>query len=63
LGYDKDYMDLAIHKTQLCQNSPCFAYAGLPKSKCPEGDQQKFCSVLSGISVDDVLKKLSSVES
>lgn len=63
LGYDKDYMDLAIHKTQLCQNSPCFAYAGLPKAKCPEGELQKSCSVLSGISVDDVLSKLSSVES
>ena len=63
LGYDKDYMDLAIHKTQHCPNSPCFAYAGLPKDKCPNGAAQQFCSVLANVPIDDVLAKLSSVES
>jgi ADP-heptose:LPS heptosyltransferase len=63
LGYDKDYMDLAIHKTDACPNSPCYAYAGLPKQKCPEGDAQTYCSVLASTTLNDVMEKLKAVES
>lgn len=62
LGYDVDYMDLAIHKTQACVNSPCFAYAGLPKTKCPQKDQQRWCSVLESITMEDVFEKITKLD-
>jgi ADP-heptose:LPS heptosyltransferase len=61
IGYDKDYMDLAIHNTQFCPNSPCFTYDGFPVRKCPDGTAQKVCSVLASITVDQVLAKIASL--
>lgn len=63
IGYDKNYMDLAIWKQEACQNSPCFAYGKFPETKCPDGAQQTACAVLSDVSVDDVLVKVDMIES
>lgn len=62
IGYDKAYMDLAIHAKQACPNSPCFAYSGFPERKCPEQEAQKFCAVLANVGVNDIMEKLSLLE-
>jgi len=63
LGYDKAYMDLAIHKTTACPNSPCFAYSGFPEKKCPDQEAQRFCAVLASVGVNDIMQKLSLLDS
>ena len=63
IGYDKAYMDLAIHEKSACPNSPCFTYSGFPERKCPEQEAQKFCAVLANVSVNSIMEKLSLVES
>ena len=62
IGYDKAYMDLAIHAKEACPNSPCFAYSGFPERKCPEQEAQKFCTVLANVGVNDIMEKLSLLE-
>jgi hypothetical protein len=62
IGYDKAYMDLAIHAKEACPNSPCFAYSGFPERKCPEQEAQKFCAVLANVGVNDIMEKLSLLE-
>jgi ADP-heptose:LPS heptosyltransferase len=63
IGYDKNYMDLAIWRNDACINAPCFAYGAFPSTKCPQGAAQRTCEVLSAVSADDVLKKVDMVES
>lgn len=63
IGYDKDYMDLAIWNQPSCRMSPCFAYASFPAHKCSDGPAQTCCDVLSSVSPDQVMDKLSMVES
>lgn len=63
IGYDKNYMDLAIWKQDACPHAPCFAYGKFPVDKCPGGIHQIICSVLSDVSVDDVLVKADMIES
>jgi hypothetical protein len=62
IGYDKNYMDLAVWKPDACKFAPCFAYKSFPKTKCPYGELQMCCSVLESITVNDVLEKLSKIE-
>ena len=63
IGYDKNYMDLAVWKQNACQHAPCFAYGSFPVNKCPDGAQQLSCAVLDDVSVDDVLQKVDMIES
>jgi hypothetical protein len=63
IGYDKDYMDLAIWNQPSCRKSPCFAYAQFPAHKCPNGAHQTCCDVLASIGVTQVVEKLDMVES
>jgi len=63
LGYDKDYMDLAVWNRQMCASAPCYAYSNFPAHKCPRGDQQSMCEVLLTVNVDDVMDRLDAVES
>ena len=63
IGYDKNYMDLAVWKQDACQNSPCFAYTRFPVDKCPDGPRQISCAVTADVSVDDVLMKVDMIES
>lgn len=63
IGYDKDYMDLAVWNSQYCNNCPCFCYGSLPKRKCPQGENQTLCEILCSLIPDDVLTKLDMVES
>lgn len=63
IGYDKNYMDLAIWRNEACKFSPCFAFGRFPVDRCPNGPRQTCCEVLGEITVDDVLKKVDMVES
>lgn len=63
IGYDKNYMDLAIWQRGACQHSPCFAYGSFPVDKCPDGTRQTSCAVTAAVSVNDVLQKVDAVES
>lgn len=62
IGYDRDYMDLAVWNQQFCQHSPCFAFGNFPIRKCPDHVEQKLCQVLRGVSLDDVLAKVDLIE-
>jgi len=63
IGYDPDYMDLAVWNEQFCTHAPCYAYGGFPIRKCPDGASQTVCHPLKGTSVEDVLEKVEQVES
>jgi len=63
IGYDKDYMELAIWNSSACSYAPCFAYHGFPTQKCPQGDSQRICEVLKVSPVESVINKLEKIES
>lgn len=63
LGYDPDYMDLAVWNDTFCRSAPCFAYGKFPSKKCPEGSRQEICQCLRGTSVHDVLHRVNRIES
>lgn len=62
IGYDKDYMDLAIWEQRVCANSPCFAWQGFPASKCPGGSSQSICSCIEYVNAKDVIKRFEMAE-
>lgn len=62
IGYDQDYVDLAVWTSEQCNHSPCFAYSGFPRNKCPRGDKQMVCEVFSGVTAGQVMEKLDKVE-
>lgn len=62
IGYDKDYMDLAIWEQRVCAHSPCFAWAKFPESKCPSGASQSICACMNYVGHQDVLKKVEEAE-
>jgi len=61
LGYDTAYMKLAIHKTETCRNSPCYAYAGWPIEKCPRGIDQVVCEPLLAVTSKEILDKIETI--
>ena len=63
IGYDQDYMKSAIWKQVACPRSPCYAYAGLPTHKCPQGELQTLCQPLAALVPDDMLAKWTAIES
>lgn len=63
IGYDKDYMDLAIWNPEACRHAPCFAYQGFPAHKCPGGEQQTVCEVLKSVEPLAIIEKMNQVES
>lgn len=62
LGYDKDYMDLAIFEKRACRHAPCFAYKVFPENKCPRKANQQICEVLASTDPSAVIEKLNAVE-
>jgi ADP-heptose:LPS heptosyltransferase len=62
IGYDKDYMDLAIWNREACAHASCFAYSGFPVSKCPRGSSQNVCEPLISVTAEQVLDKAKLVE-
>jgi len=62
IGYDPDYMKLAVWQRQACRFSPCYAWSGFPESKCPQGSAQRICNCYLALSPDDVLQRVEEVE-
>ena len=62
IGYDPDYMELAIWPKSACRVAPCFAYEGLPYHKCPEKTNQRVCEVLKAITMGHIIEKVKVVE-
>lgn len=62
LGYDRAYMDLAIHKTAACPSAPCYAFRAWPHERCPEGQAQTVCACLKDVTVEDLLAKVELAE-
>jgi hypothetical protein len=56
LGYDEEYMKLALWNKPACRHSPCYAYAEFPLEKCPaQFAPRTVCECLSTVSNDAVL--------
>ena len=62
LGYDPDYMDLAVWEQEGCSQAPCFAFRNFPASKCPLGPNQQVCEVFKATTADAVLAKVDLIE-
>jgi Glycosyltransferase family 9 (heptosyltransferase) len=62
IGYDKDYLDLAIWNRDACTHCSCFAYHSFPVDKCPRGTSQIVCEPLLRVSTDQILDKVKIVE-
>lgn len=62
IGYDKEYMDLAIWEQRVCANSPCFAWASFPASKCPKGASQSMCACIEYVTAKEIVKRFEMVE-
>ncbi len=61
IGYDKDYMDLAIFKYESCCHAPCFSYHGFNDKKCPRKNLQVLCEPLAQIKVNEILDKIKTL--
>jgi ADP-heptose:LPS heptosyltransferase len=62
IGYDRRYMDHAIHKKAHCPSSPCCAYAGFPYSRCVRRQGQTLCEPLLAIEASEVVSHVSEIE-
>lgn len=62
IGYDKEYLDLALWEQRVCLQSPCFAWQGFPEGKCPKGAQQTICACLDYVSAKEIVKRFAQVE-
>jgi hypothetical protein len=62
IGYDNDYMELAVWNHEVCKWSPCYAYAGFPDGKCPNGSKQMTCEVLNTVTPQHVMDRLDKVQ-
>ena len=63
IGYDKEYMDLAVWNRDVCRRSPCYCYDRFPAEKCPNGENQKVCEPLRTTGAKDVIAKFVEIES
>lgn len=63
IGYDSDYMNLAIWEKQYCVNSPCYAWRKFPENKCPDGSAQQVCSCIGYVNAQDIVRRFDQVES
>jgi len=62
IGYDNDYMRLAVWNQAACAHSPCFAWQGFPPSKCPNGAEQVICECLQYADEREILKRFDMIE-
>jgi len=62
IGYDQDYLDLAIWNRESCVHASCFAYQSFPVKKCPRGINQIACEPLYRVSTEQILDKAKLVE-
>ena len=62
LGYDPEYMNLAVWNKAACRRSPCFAFSKFPADKCPMGQNQIVCHPLLTVRAEDILAKFQLIE-
>jgi hypothetical protein len=62
IGYDQDYMSLAVWNKEHCQACPCYAYDRFPTDRCPNGEAQTVCEPLFYVNVEEVLRKFEGLE-
>jgi ADP-heptose:LPS heptosyltransferase len=62
LGYDPEYMSLALWEQRACRHSPCFAWQNFPAHKCPMGEVQTTCECQSAIAPEQVTRLFDQVE-
>lgn len=62
IGYDREYMDLAIWNRETCQHSACFAYSQFPMDKCPRGSSTRACEPLLTVTASQIVDKAKYVE-
>jgi len=62
LGYDKEYMDLAIWNKESCRFSACQAFNDFPRHKCPRGSAQVVCEPILTVTPEQVVEKMKKVE-
>ena len=62
LGYDKEYMDLAMWDQKICANSPCYAWDGFPENRCPNGPRQDICACIEYVSAHEIVKRFEVIE-
>lgn len=62
IGYDAEYMKLAVWNKAACRNAPCFAYDWFPAAKCPAGAAQTVCQPLLMVGADEIIERVFAVE-
>jgi ADP-heptose:LPS heptosyltransferase len=62
IGYDSDYMKLAIWNQSMCRRAPCYCYDRFPVEKCPLGAEQRVCEVLRTADPAEIVAKFNEVE-
>ena len=62
IGYDRDYMDLAIWERGACPHAACFAYSKFPISRCPAGAGTVVCECLRHVATQAVIERVKFVE-
>ena len=62
IGYDREYMDMAIWNGDACRNAPCYAYASIPTRKCPREEDQSVCECLLSVETKQVMEKVDKIE-
>lgn len=62
IGYDPDYMNLAVWPNKACRYSPCYAWQGFPAHKCPVGEAQSVCQCLIAASPSEIVSRFDRVE-
>jgi hypothetical protein len=61
IGYDKDYMALAMWTREACPASPCWAFSGWPVERCPGGVQQGCCAPLAAVNPSAVVNMVTKL--
>lgn len=63
IGYDPEYMKLAVWAKETCIKCPCYAYDRFPADRCPQGAEQRVCEPLNLAPAGMILEKVALVES
>ena len=62
IGYDPEYMELAVWETKACRYAPCFAWQEMPVNRCPMGQAQLICQCLAAVEPAEIIRRFEQVE-
>jgi ADP-heptose:LPS heptosyltransferase len=63
IGYDHEYMELAVWNKQTCQYAGCHSFSKFPVEKCPRGEHTVVCEPIYAVTPDQLIAKAGRVES